>query len=131
MNPLQSFYITQNIVLKNETGKVLVLEHVTGKWLLPGGKINEGELWSDALKREVYEETGTKEFSIEKIVDVDSWIENKQGRYVVTFSGLIKNDVGVVLGEEHKGYAWISVEELDKYEFWTDKIKERILKALS
>lgn len=63
----QLFKITQNIILKNKDGKVLILKHNTGKWLLPGGKINKGENWTDSLKRELKEETGTDQFKVEKI----------------------------------------------------------------
>ncbi|MFZ2356994.1 MAG: NUDIX domain-containing protein, partial [Candidatus Omnitrophota bacterium] len=52
----QLFKITQNAVIKNTSGSVLVLCHTTGKWLLPGGKINAGETWLEGLQRELREE---------------------------------------------------------------------------
>lgn len=34
----QLFKVTQNAVIKNSKGLVLILRHTTGNWLLPGGK---------------------------------------------------------------------------------------------
>ena len=126
----QLFKITQNIVLKNEDGKVLILKHNTGNWLLPGGKINKGENSLEGLKRELKEETGSNEFKIEKIVDMDTWEENDQGYCVVTFLGTTSLDK-ITLSEEHIDSAWVDINELDKYQFWNEKIKERIKKVLS
>lgn len=127
--PHQQFFITQNIVLKNRGGGVLLLQHTTGKWLLPGGKINKKEVWLDGLRREVEEETGLKDFSIEKIVDIDSWIEEKQGYYVITFFGLVSDNPKIVLSDEHKSYAWVGKNDLELHEFWNEKIKRRIYKV--
>jgi 8-oxo-dGTP pyrophosphatase MutT (NUDIX family) len=126
----QLFKITQNIVLKNKDGKVLILKHTTGNWLLPGGKINKGESSIEGLGREIKEETGADQFKIEKIVDMDTWEENDQGYCVITFLGSAFLDK-ITLSEEHIDSAWVDINELDKYQFWNEKIKTRIKKALS
>ena len=38
-----------------------------GGWEIPGGHIEEGEDWQTAVKRELYEETGTTKAKIEPI----------------------------------------------------------------
>ena len=118
----------QNIILKNRDGKVLLLEHMTGKWLLPGGKINKKEGWLDGLRREVEEETGIKDFSIERIIDVDSWVDEEQGYYIVTFLGSVSGNLEIVLSDEHKSYAWAGENDLESYEFWNEKIRKRVCK---
>lgn len=126
----QLFKITQNIIIKNQDDKVLILKHNTGKWLLPGGKINKGENSISGLTRELKEEIGTDQFKIEKIVDMDTWEENNQGYCIITFLGSAPQLNKIILSEEHIDFAWIDIKEIDKYQFWTDKIKERIKKAL-
>lgn len=125
----QLFKITQNAVIKNTSGSVLVLCHTTGKWLLPGGKINAGETWLEGLQRELREELSIPDFQIAKILDVDSWIEKKDGYCVITYLIESSKEFTIKLSDEHDKYAWIQLEDLDKYEFWTPKIKDRIRKA--
>ena len=50
------FQITQDAILKNQKGEILILKHRKGKWPLPGGRINLKENWFEALKREIKEE---------------------------------------------------------------------------
>src|SRR5574343_608829 len=101
----QLFKITQNIIIKNKDGKVLILKHNTGKWLLPGGKINKGENSIDGLKRELREEIGTDQFEIEKIVDMNTWEENNQGYCIITFLGSAPQLNKIILSEEHIDFA--------------------------
>lgn len=124
----QLFKITQNIILKNKDDKVLILKHNTGNWLLPGGKINKGENSLEGLKREIKEETGVNEFKIEKIIDMDTWEDDGQGYCVITFLGFMSLDK-IILSEEHIDFAWVNINELDKYQFWDEKIKTRIKKV--
>ena len=125
----QLFKVTQNAIIKNPKGLVLILKHTTGNWLLPGGRINKGENYLDALKREIKEETGIENFNTNKILDIDSWIENDKGTYVVTFLIDAPDVSEVKLSEEHIQYAWVGLNDLDKYQFWHEDIKKRIRSA--
>lgn len=127
----QLFKITQNAVVKNPSGSVLILQHTTGKWLLPGGKINKGENWMDGMKRELREELGISDFRVKSIIDVDSWTENDQGYFVITYLVEPIKNFEVVLSEEHNEYAWVRREDLQKYNFWHPKILERVKKAFA
>lgn len=125
----QSFIITQNVVIKNSSGEVLILRHMSGKWLLPGGKTNKGETIIEGLRRELGEEIALREFTPVKILDVSSWLDNGQGHCVITY--LIEADLRhqIALSVEHNQYKWIKKQNLDRYEFWAPDIKKRILKA--
>jgi len=126
----QLFKITQNAIIQNQEKNVLILKHNTGKWLLPGGKIQKNESWIEALKREIKEETGITEFEIKKILDINSWTENETGYYVVTFITTILKADKITLSDEHIEYAWVKLSDLDNYDFWHENIKERIKKVL-
>ncbi|PIT93075.1 MAG: hypothetical protein COU06_01950 [Candidatus Harrisonbacteria bacterium CG10_big_fil_rev_8_21_14_0_10_38_8] len=125
----QLFKVTQNVVVRNPEGLVLLLKHTTGKWLLPGGKINSGESSMDGLKRELKEETGIKDFEVERILDISTWIGDNEGTYIVTFLINISDIPDINLSEEHSEYAWSGLNELDKYDFWHEDIKKRIKMA--
>lgn len=45
-------------LIENDEGKILMLKSPDRGWEIPGGQVEEGESLTDALKREVKEETG-------------------------------------------------------------------------
>lgn len=127
----QLFEVTQAAIIKNNEGKILILQHPTGKWLLPGGRINKEEYWLDALKREVREETGIADIAIEHILEVDSFAGEDKAKYSVIFVVLVPNITDIKLSEEHIAYEWVSENTLDTYDFWHESIKNRIKKAFA
>ena len=122
----ESFEITQGAVVKNSEGAILILETSKGRWILPGGRIDKGETWIEALKRELKEELGMGDFEVKRVLSADSWIENGHGKYAVNFLVEPKNFSEPMLREEHKKYAWVKEENLDDYNFWAEGLKEKI-----
>src|SRR5918911_2543443 len=62
------FAVTAGAVVSDEQGRVLLLRHVLRRgsgWGIPGGFIAAGEQPSDAVRREVREETGLELESVE------------------------------------------------------------------
>ena len=60
------FGLSVRVLITDEDNKILILKRSTdsktnpGKWELPGGKVDQGESFDQALIREVSEETGPK-----------------------------------------------------------------------
>ncbi len=54
-------------VVINDEGKILMIFR-RGKWDLPKGKLEEGELIEDCAEREVMEETGLSSISLERFL---------------------------------------------------------------
>jgi 8-oxo-dGTP diphosphatase len=50
--------VTVGGLIENDEGKILMLLSPDRGWEIPGGQVEEGESLTDALKREVKEETG-------------------------------------------------------------------------
>jgi len=124
------FKITQNIFLINEEGELLLLQHSSGKWLLVGGRLNASEQWENGLRREVVEETGITEFSVEGVLQVDYWEHKGLHQYGVFFYGKTKKENEVILSGEHISYKWVkSAEEIKELEFWAPELQERIFKG--
>jgi len=92
-----------------------------GKWELPGGKLEEGQDISNALEREVFEETSLVVMPISKISYYSSTILNQStttkkqyiGLLYIELVGIAKSqNENVKLSEEHDDYKWLSVDEM-------------------
>ena len=108
--------LTMRSVIKNEEGKILVLRRhpksktQPHKWELPGGKIEKGEFFDEALIREVKEETNLN-------VKVGDFCEAVQDDYphkrtvqLIMYSKDITGDVEI--SDEHDDWKWASVDEI-------------------
>jgi 8-oxo-dGTP pyrophosphatase MutT (NUDIX family) len=76
-------------------------------WEIPGGQVEEGESLTDALRREVLEETGY-DIVVGQLVGVYSNIS--QSVVLLTFTGSRSGGV-LQTSEESPEVAWLDVEE--------------------
>jgi 8-oxo-dGTP pyrophosphatase MutT (NUDIX family) len=124
------FKITQNIFLLNKNNEFLILKHKSGKWLLPGGRLEIGESWLKGLIREIKEETGINNFKIKSIFQVDTWEYKGDSYFGIFYIG--KTDINqVILSVEHIDYKWIkTAKEIDLLDFWNDVLKNRLIRFI-
>ncbi len=108
-------------------GKVLLLRKALydgnggkeGKWNNPGGRVEPGEQWQDALEREVLEETGIKEIEIGMPIYIGEWTPNINGQFtqiICLFIVCRTEQAEVKLNEEHDDFAWINPADRGNYE---------------
>ncbi len=45
-------------LIRDDDGRILLVQHVEGRWQLPGGAVDPGERPSEAMQRECLEEAG-------------------------------------------------------------------------
>ena len=121
----QVVLVNRALVL-NEKKEVLLIKrskgdsYMPGKWELPGGKLDAGQDISNALEREVLEETGLAVLPTDKVAYWHSKILTK-GKYkglpYIVLIGLA-NSIGgeVKLSKEHDDYAWVSKDEVFSYD---------------
>lgn len=119
-----------NMCMIYDGDKVLVQDKISKSWgglMFPGGHIEHGEDFTDAVIREVYEETGLK-ISNPQLCGIKDWYNDDGSRYVVLlyktnkFSGTLKSS------EEGEVY-WITLDELrtGNYAEGMDKMLELFL----
>lgn len=85
-----------------------------GFWEFPGGKVEPGETYEEALQREIKEE-------FDADIEVDEYVgENvhhypeKDIKLIFYKAKLISKDIKLL---EHEDYRWITKQDKDKFEF--------------
>lgn len=103
-------YVSNKAVLVNPQGKVLVMFLASGRWDLPGGRLDRGENMREGLARELREETGIV-VDAEKVrpffVGVYPYKGMPPEPVASVFYVVQVGVVDVVLSDEHGGYEWI------------------------
>ncbi len=97
-------------------GKVLLsYETVYGKYIIPGGGVEEGETYSECCERELLEETGIEVKAAEEYLEIEELFEDWRhiNHYFVCE---IKRDTGTVHlteAEKDAGYknVWLPIDE--------------------
>ena len=107
--------LTNMCMIYDDKGNVLVQDKVDEKWgglTFPGGHIEKGESFVDAVIREVYEETG---LTIEKprICGTKDWEREDGSRYLVVFykTNRFRGDLK---SSEEGEVKWMSLEEMKR-----------------
>ena len=123
--------LTMRGIIKNDDNEILILKrHPKSKtdpemWELPGGKVEKGEHFTNALIREIKEETSLD-------ADVGDFCEAVQNDYmhkrtvqVIMYLENIKGDVKI--SEEHTDWMWANLEKIKSLEISTSlkKILEK------
>ena len=121
MNSEEVFHLGIKALIRNEEGKVLLLQVNPAKlqgerkdyWDLPGGRVQKDDSVENTLKREVLEETG-----IDQIVDIKpiSMVlsniriplsgSDSVGLILSVYSCNIADSATIALSDEHKAYEW-------------------------
>ena len=117
-------------------GKVLVQDRVDPNWkgiTFPGGHVDKGESFTDAVIREVFEETGLTILA-PQLCGIKDWPEEDGSRYIVLF---YKTDkfVGELRSSDEGEVFWTDIDELSKLSlakdmadmlkvFWDDTLSE-------
>lgn len=112
------FSLSVKIVLRDDTGRCLLLKRsmsskwYAGKWEFPGGKVDPGENFGDALLREVFEETGLR-ITIQRVAGTaESEMPTVKVVHLIMEG---QAEAGkVCLSNEHDDYAWVDPEDILK-----------------
>lgn len=105
--------IITNMCMIYNGGRVLVENRTNPDWpgiTFPGGHVEKGESFTDAVIREVYEETGLK-ISFPRLCGIKDWTEDDGSRYMVLFYKTDKFSGELVSSDEGEVF-WTKLSEL-------------------
>ena len=85
----------------------------SGTWGLPGGKIESDESIIDGLYREIDEEMGETPEMI-KVIPIETFTSNDYYFNYHTYMIAVADEFIPTLNKEHKGYAWVSIDDYPK-----------------
>ena len=102
--------VSQQVVIQNDEGKILILQRAgNGFWLLPGGRIEEGDTdLEQAVAREVYEEIKARVI-VGQPIAVDT--ASHWNTFAVAFLATATEAFVPELDEEHTAYEWVTPAE--------------------
>ena len=120
---MKGYGLTVRGIIKNDSGEILIVKrHPKSKtdpemWELPGGKVERGEFFADALVREIKEETNLD-------VEIGDFCEAVQNDYshkrtVQLMMYLINVEGEVKISDEHTEFMWASIEKIKTLEIST------------
>ena len=109
---------TEEVTLTNmcmiyDGNKVLVQEKTDDDYsgiTFPGGHVEKGESFTDAVIREIFEETGLQ-ISSPKLCGIKDWTKKDGSRYMVLFYKTDKFEGELTSSEEGAVY-WLTLEEM-------------------
>ena len=112
----QPFALSVKVLVLDDQGRVLLLrrsmtsKNNKGKWDLPGGKVDEGEHFDEALLREVAEEAGLS-ITLERVAGAtESELPDRKVAYLLMEGRLLSGEVQ--LSDEHDDCQWVPRGEL-------------------
>ena len=113
---VKPFALSVKVIIRDDEGRILLLKRSMsskgnpGKWELPGGKVDPGEGFEEALIREVAEETGLT-ISLSRVAGAaESETNQKRIAYLILEGRLEEGKVR--LSPEHEEFRWVHPPEL-------------------
>ena len=125
MRPIQLDLGVAAIVLRNS--KILLVQEAqgnyTGKWGLPKGYVNSGELPADAVVRELHEECGVLG-TVTGICGIRECVRNELARVFIAYHVRINNQQLVVDVDEISNARFASLSELNQFDWISPAMHE-------
>lgn len=115
MSEYERVIFTNMCMVYDNNGKVLVQDRVSKNWggiTFPGGHVEKAESFSDAVIREVFEETGL-EIECPQLCGVKQWHQDDGSRYVV-FCYKTNRFKGNLISSEEGEVSWVKLEDMPK-----------------
>lgn len=129
--------VTKSIIRNRKLNKFLLLKRAkqdsvgANSWENAGGNVECGEELEEAMKREIKEETGITDISIERVAYV-TLVDGKKPYLIIAYLCETMTD-SVTLSDEHQAFVWADKEmckELLPKEIIADFERSKIFECL-
>ena len=123
MDKKRTYGLTMRGILKNENDEILILKrHPQSRtdpemWELPGGKVEAGEFFDDALVREIKEETALDAEVGDFAEAVQNDYSHKRTVQLIMYLDNVKGDVKI--SDEHTDWMWADLDKIKTLEIST------------
>lgn len=106
-------------IIKNESDEILVTQrkknvHLPEFWEFPGGKVEAGESFKQALRREIQEEIGVHVKRCFKLIDFSHPYDDRLLNFQVFTVNVSSDDITV---GEQQNFKWLNRQELNRLNF--------------
>jgi len=119
----QSYYVGVKGLIRNKAEILVLRDTSTGKWELPGGRIDKGGDIKSSFAREIEEEIkGARLKKLGKIIHAaqgDFLVENNYTLLLLFYLAIVDLPKTIILSKEHSGSAWVSAYSLLKYNIYS------------
>lgn len=125
----KKFFFSIKAAIFHESKLLIIKRSTKGRenhhrWEIPGGRLEFSEKPSDALCREIQEETGLADVKILGPMKLWEFLRDSSTQVIgVTCLCKSSND-SITLSDEHLDYRWILKEEIPQYDFCPGVIDE-------
>jgi len=121
----QNIALTVDAVIFTEENNVFYIllikrknEPFKGKWALPGGFLEEGEVLEKGCSRELQEETGLQLKGLQQVGVYDAVNRDPRGRTIsVAFAKIIPKKINVEGNDDAAEASWVEVKQLKELAF--------------
>ena len=127
-------FIVSAVVLRDSDGRILVVrKRGTSRYMLPGGKIEQGETPAQAALRELHEEVGA-ELELESLIFLGEWTAPAANEAGLTVHGHIFEHPwidGLAVRAEIEDLLWLHPDEMSTRGDLAPLLVTRVLPALT
>ena len=113
---MKSYGLAVRGIIKNDSNEILIVKrHPKSRtdpemWELPGGKVEKGEHFADALVREIKEETNLDAEVGDFCEAIQNDYSHKRTVQLMMYLEDVRGDVKI--SDEHTEYMWASIEKI-------------------
>ena len=127
MIPIRSIIVSAVLLAKIDSEfKILLMKRVKGDfWCHVAGKIEANESGTEAILREIQEETGIQPLQLFSADYIEQFYEPSLNviEMIPAFVGFCSDDQNVILNHEHTEYRWCSLAEAKAFVVFSNQRK--------